>query len=100
MRGAYRGIRGELRCVEKVLNGVIISGKKYTLLDGVALLCMSVGLILFTLADSTLQPNFDQTGKLASIVSAIVIIIECHAKFITFVNICTFLYMYRVGPYQ
>ena len=51
---------------------------------------MSVGLILFTLADSTLQPNFDQTGKLASIVSAIVIIIECHAKFITFVNICIY----------
>lgn len=25
---------------------------------------MSVGLILFTLADSTVQPNFDQTGKM------------------------------------
>ena len=40
----------------------LATGKKYTLLDGVALVCMSVGLILFTLADSTVQPNFDQTG--------------------------------------
>lgn len=40
------------------------TGKKYTLLDGVALLCMSVGLILFTLADSTVQPDFNQTGEL------------------------------------
>jgi hypothetical protein len=42
----------------------LVAGKKYTLLDGVALVCMSVGLILFTLADSTVQPNFNQTGKL------------------------------------
>ena len=39
------------------------TGKKYTVLDGVALVCMSVGLIMFTLADSTMQPNFDQTGR-------------------------------------
>ena len=39
------------------------TGKKYTLLDGVAMLCMSVGLILFTLADSTVQPDFNQTGE-------------------------------------
>ncbi len=38
------------------------SGKKYTMIDGVALLCMSVGLIAFTLADSNLQPEFNQTG--------------------------------------
>lgn len=40
----------------------LTAGKKYSLFDGVALLFMSVGLILFTLADSTVQPNFDQTG--------------------------------------
>ena len=45
----------------------VIAGKKYTLLDGVTLLCMSVGLILFTLADSSVQPNFDQTGECWSI---------------------------------
>lgn len=41
----------------------ILSGKKYTILDGVSLLCMSIGLIMFTLADSSVQPNFDMAGK-------------------------------------
>ena len=38
------------------------TGKKYSLVDGVALVCMSIGLIMFTLADSTVQPEFNQTG--------------------------------------
>ena len=39
-------------------------GKSYRLLDFLACLSMSIGLILFTLADSTVQPEFNHTGKL------------------------------------
>ena len=39
------------------------AGKKYGLLDFTACLCMSIGLILFTLADSEVQPNFNIYGK-------------------------------------
>ena len=39
-----------------------VTGKKYTLVDGIALLCMSAGLIMFTLADSTVTPEFNKTG--------------------------------------
>ena len=42
------------------------SGKTYKPIDFVACISMSVGLILFTLADSTVQPEFNQTGKFCS----------------------------------
>ena len=76
-----------------------LAGKKYTLLDGVALVCMSVGLILFTLADNTVQPNFDQTGKMkiimgfsgtsqavAGILAKILIVKNCQIIKLNFVN--------------
>ena len=42
---------------------LIVLGKSYKLVDFLACLCMSVGLILFTLADSTVQPEFNHTGN-------------------------------------
>ena len=38
------------------------AGKRYGLIDISACLSMSVGLILFTLADSEFQPQFNSTG--------------------------------------
>lgn len=38
-------------------------GKRYNIVDVSAALCMSLGLIWFTLADSTVAPNFNLTGK-------------------------------------
>ncbi|XP_071965075.1 adenosine 3'-phospho 5'-phosphosulfate transporter 2-like [Antedon mediterranea] len=42
--------------------GVLIQRKRYGVLDVTALLCMSLGLVFFTLADSKVSPSFDQTG--------------------------------------
>lgn len=39
------------------------TGKRYTLYDVLACLCMTIGLIFFTLADSHVQPEFDLLGK-------------------------------------
>lgn len=38
-------------------------GKRYNLADVSAAVCMSLGLIWFTLADSTIAPNFNLTGE-------------------------------------
>ncbi|CAB1341161.1 unnamed protein product [Coregonus sp. 'balchen'] len=38
------------------------TGKRYNLADVLAALCMSLGLIWFTLADSKVAPNFNATG--------------------------------------
>lgn len=37
-------------------------GKRYGLLDVIAILCMTVGLIFFTLADTSVQPDFNYIG--------------------------------------
>lgn len=37
-------------------------GKRYNIADVSAALCMSLGLIWFTLADSKIAPNFNVTG--------------------------------------
>lgn len=39
-----------------------LAGKKYTILDMVACLLMTIGLIFFTFADQKVSPNFDPTG--------------------------------------
>lgn len=39
------------------------TGKRYNVADVSAAICMSLGLIWFTLADSTIAPNFNLTGK-------------------------------------
>ena len=38
------------------------AGKRYGSLDVIATLCMTTGLIFFTLADSIIQPDFNFTG--------------------------------------
>lgn len=40
----------------------IFAGKRYTCIEVTAMLCMCVGLILFTLADSSVSPSFDTYG--------------------------------------
>jgi adenosine 3'-phospho 5'-phosphosulfate transporter B3 len=40
-----------------------VLGKRYTIYDILACLCMTIGLIFFTLADSQVQPEFDLLGK-------------------------------------
>lgn len=50
------------KLIPVMIGGIIIQGKSYRLLDFLACLSMSIGLILFTLADSTVQPEFNHTG--------------------------------------
>ena len=48
--------------IHAILLCCYFSGKRYTLLDVTACLCMSIGLIFFTLADSKMSPNFSAYG--------------------------------------
>jgi hypothetical protein len=41
----------------------IFTGKKYKCIDVSAMLCMCIGLILFTLADSSVSPSFNTYGR-------------------------------------
>ncbi|XP_052012636.1 adenosine 3'-phospho 5'-phosphosulfate transporter 2 isoform X2 [Apodemus sylvaticus] len=50
------------KLIPVMLGGVFIQGKRYNLADVSAAVCMSLGLIWFTLADSTIAPNFNLTG--------------------------------------
>jgi len=50
------------KLIPVMIGGILIQGKTYRLIDFLACVCMSVGLILFTLADSTVQPEFNHTG--------------------------------------
>lgn len=43
---------------------MFVPGKRYNLADVSAALCMSLGLIWFTLADSKVAPTFNVTGIL------------------------------------
>ena len=52
-----------LLCLCTSLLCASLAGKRYSLLDGLAVLCMSIGLLLFNLADLSVQPNMDQTGE-------------------------------------
>lgn len=45
------------------VNLMFYTGKRYNVADVSAAVCMSLGLIWFTLADSTIAPNFNLTGK-------------------------------------
>lgn len=42
---------------------VCVAGKRYNFADVMAALCMSLGLVWFTLADSKVAPNFNVTGS-------------------------------------
>ncbi|XP_070556041.1 adenosine 3'-phospho 5'-phosphosulfate transporter 2-like [Ptychodera flava] len=50
------------KLIPVMIGGILIQGKRYNVIDVIAALCMSVGLILFTLADVEISPNFDRTG--------------------------------------
>ncbi|XP_056377102.1 adenosine 3'-phospho 5'-phosphosulfate transporter 2 isoform X1 [Hyla sarda] len=52
------------KLIPVMIGGVFIQGKRYNAVDVSAALCMSAGLIWFTLADSTVAPNFNVTGVL------------------------------------
>ncbi|KAG9347836.1 hypothetical protein JZ751_003852 [Albula glossodonta] len=50
------------KLIPVMIGGVFIQGKRYNVADVSAALCMSFGLIWFTLADSKVAPNFNFTG--------------------------------------
>uniref|UniRef100_A0AAX7VYQ9 Adenosine 3'-phospho 5'-phosphosulfate transporter 2 n=1 Tax=Astatotilapia calliptera TaxID=8154 RepID=A0AAX7VYQ9_ASTCA len=50
------------KLIPVMIGGVFIQGKRYNVADVSAALCMSLGLIWFTLADSKVAPNFNVTG--------------------------------------
>ncbi|BFZ00032.1 hypothetical protein BsWGS_03071 [Bradybaena similaris] len=50
------------KLIPVLVGGILIQGKKFSLIDIIACLCMSVGLILFTLADSSVSPSFNTYG--------------------------------------
>lgn len=50
------------KLIPVMIGGIFIQGKRYNSADVGAAMCMSVGLIWFTLADSTIAPNFNVTG--------------------------------------
>ncbi|CAF1160914.1 unnamed protein product, partial [Didymodactylos carnosus] len=50
------------KLIPVLLGGIIIQGKTFNRYDVLAAICMSVGLIFFTLADSKVRPNFNYYG--------------------------------------
>ncbi|KAL8600741.1 hypothetical protein ACOMHN_057329 [Nucella lapillus] len=50
------------KLIPVLIGGILIQGKRFSMYDVSACLCMSIGLILFTLADSSVQPNFNLYG--------------------------------------
>lgn len=46
-----------------MIGGVLIQKKVYKMIDIVAASCMCVGLILFTLADNKVSPDFNLLGE-------------------------------------
>lgn len=51
------------KLIPVMIGGVLIQKIQYKIIDYAASLCMSIGLIFFTLADSQVSPNFDFMGK-------------------------------------
>lgn len=52
------------KLIPVLIGGIILQGKKYGLIDVTACLCMTGGLIFFTLADSSVSPMFSLYGVL------------------------------------
>lgn len=50
------------KLIPVLIGGIILQGKKYGVIDVVACLCMTCGLIFFTLADSSVLPTFSVYG--------------------------------------
>ena len=45
-----------------MIGGIFIQNKRYTLLDFIAVVLMTCGLIFFTIADQSVSPKFDIMG--------------------------------------
>jgi adenosine 3'-phospho 5'-phosphosulfate transporter B3 len=52
------------KLIPVMFGGIFIQNKRYTFLDFVAILLMTLGLIFFTIADQKVSPNFNPTGIL------------------------------------
>ncbi|CAL1536027.1 unnamed protein product [Lymnaea stagnalis] len=50
------------KLIPVLVGGILIQSKRFSLIDITACICMSVGLILFTLADNAVSPNFNTYG--------------------------------------
>lgn len=50
------------KLIPVMIGGILIQGKRYGFLDVTACLSMCLGLAIFTIADSTVSPNFDTYG--------------------------------------
>ncbi|XP_049604772.1 adenosine 3'-phospho 5'-phosphosulfate transporter 2 [Syngnathus scovelli] len=50
------------KLIPVMIGGVFLQDKRYNVIDVTAAVCMSFGLIWFTLADSKVTPNFNVTG--------------------------------------
>ncbi|GFN93276.1 adenosine 3'-phospho 5'-phosphosulfate transporter 2-like [Plakobranchus ocellatus] len=50
------------KLIPVLVGGILIQGKTFSLIDILACVCMSIGLILFSLADSVVSPNFNPYG--------------------------------------
>lgn len=51
------------KLIPVMLGSVVLQGKRYGPLDISAVICMCIGLVLFTLADSQVSPHFNVIGK-------------------------------------
>jgi solute carrier family 35 (adenosine 3'-phospho 5'-phosphosulfate transporter), member B3 len=56
-----------------MLGSVMLQGKRYGPLDITAVICMCVGLVLFTLADSQISPQFNVIGKSSEMRSKLIL---------------------------
>ncbi|KAM7541668.1 hypothetical protein Aperf_G00000016701 [Anoplocephala perfoliata] len=59
------------KLIPVMIIGIIIQGKRYKCMDYVAVACMIIGLIFFTLTDVSIQLNFDIRGVAAISVALI-----------------------------
>lgn len=50
------------KLIPVMIGGIFIQNKRYTLLDFIAVVLMTSGLIFFTIADQSVSPKFDMTG--------------------------------------
>ncbi|KRX60591.1 Adenosine 3'-phospho 5'-phosphosulfate transporter 2 [Trichinella sp. T9] len=52
------------KLIPVMIGGILIQGKRYSVYDYIAVLLMTVGLIMFSLADAAVNPEFNSTGFL------------------------------------
>lgn len=50
------------KLIPVLVGGILIQGKRYGFLDVLSAALMSLGLVLFSLADNEVSPNFDARG--------------------------------------